>query len=133
MVIACFIDGPAGGVELQLSRIPLLIRAVRSAAGQWDALDLLTDEAKPNETIVAYRLQETPSTGMVDYRGPRGRRCGGPLAMVRYSVLSDQPLELQMRATADWQRWTLAHAEELTPAWWRNWIDRKRAAQRAGQ
>lgn len=68
-----FRDGPAKGQTLMLGRAPLLMRVVRTAEGQWDALDQLSDMPAADETIFVYRLVEGPT--FVHIR--RDRRHGG--------------------------------------------------------
>lgn len=99
-----FTDGPAAMVFLSLRRAPLYLRVVRSAAGEFDALDQLDDEPAADETVFVYRLAGKPAAAFVD--GTRnGRRCGWREVMATYVVVTQQPDDATMRDTAKWREW----------------------------
>ena len=78
-----FLDGPAQGQTLTLSRAPYFLRAVVSG-GKWDALDGLEDKPADREMIFVYRLAGQPGMAMMDGTGPDGRRRGWVASMAKY-------------------------------------------------
>jgi hypothetical protein len=50
-----FLDGPAMGQSLELKRTPRYLRVVRSAAGTWDALDLIAEHGPDEATEILRR------------------------------------------------------------------------------
>ncbi|HEX8914395.1 MAG TPA: hypothetical protein VF796_18755 [Humisphaera sp.] len=126
-----FTDGPAAGVELSLARQPLLLRVVRSAGGEWDALDQLDDVARPRERIFLYRLTAPAQFhGWIDFRTPGGFRRGQRLVSAAYAAVPDPPADAVLRDNAAWAAWCEANRERLTPAWARAAADGN--AERAG-
>lgn len=72
-----FIDGPAAGKVLSLSNAPLLLRVVIDERGGVDALDVPTDEPRPNEKIHLYTRRGAVICGFIDGRDPKtGKRVG---------------------------------------------------------
>lgn len=103
-----FTDGPAAGVELVLERTPVMLRVVRAANGEWDALDQPEDDARPGEAVFVYRLAGKPSRTFVDFRDQQGRRRG---QCVMYAAYAHWPEPVA--------------PEDLTPtSAWRSWVDR---------
>ncbi len=110
-MMARFIDGPAAGVVLQIRRTPVMLRVARGPNGEWDALDQLDDEARPDESIYVYRMKGEPSRVHV-CRSPR--RLSGWLNLSDYEYFEPQPDDAQIRTTAAWQAWANAlQAAEL--------------------
>lgn len=102
-----FTDGPAAGKCLQLRRIPLYLRVVRSQrSGAFDALDQLDDEPKAWEELSAYRLVESGGMIHINSRDPKtGRRNGGTYPLAKYALVADQPDDATMRDAKKWQAW----------------------------
>lgn len=92
-----FTDGPAAGVVLDLRRAPLLLRAVVSPHGTWDALDQLGDAPQPREKAFVY-LRTTPQRFIF-------LRPGGRYAMAEYRLYAEQPAAVTTRDTARWRAW----------------------------
>ena len=109
-----FQDGPAQGQggKLLIRRAPLHLRVVRSASGEWDALDQLDDTPRPDEQVFAYRLVEAGSAVHLSMRDKRGRRTGGWFVAATYAHVVEQPAEDVMRDTAKWRDWCLARQRE---------------------
>jgi hypothetical protein len=113
-----FLDGPAAGVTLSLRRIPKLLRVVRSAAGEWDALDQLDDTPATDEKMYVYRRRD--DLDMTKYhllfRG-KDKRQSGYYWNASYSVRIAQPRDSDVRDTAAWQAWATARADEPERGW----------------
>jgi hypothetical protein len=103
-----FTGGPAAGESLILRRAPLLLRVVRSAAGEWDALDMLDDAPKPRESVHVYRMVADRGAMHLSYRTPGGYRRGTRSAWADYAYLADQPADADVRDTARWRAWCVA-------------------------
>lgn len=108
-----FLDGPAEGVVLPLRRAPVMLRAVRSRNGTWDALDQPEDEPRTGETIFVYRLTAEPTYLHLSCSGKGGKRASGFYAMAEYRLLPEQPAEQETRTTAAWATWCDANRERL--------------------
>ena len=106
-----FVDGPAAGVKLRLRRAPILLRAVRSARGAWDALDQLDDTPREGESITVYLRATEVGWMHILVRG-KNRAAGGVYLTARYRVLQEQPEQDQVRETVDWWAWV----EERLPS-----------------
>jgi hypothetical protein len=102
--VTSFLDGPAARVSLTLRRAPWLLRVVHAPSGEWDALDQLDDEPKPEEQVAVYYRATVPTQVHVDYV-ERGRRRGAWYECADYRVLPEQPDETAMRSTAAWRQW----------------------------
>ena len=107
-----FHGGPADKVILQLRRAPFILRVVTGAQGEWDALDQLDDEPKPDEQIVVYRLLGHPQWVHIRASKPG---MSGRFAIADYECLRDQPADHQMRSNAAWQEWCIANRQKLDP------------------
>lgn len=110
-----FLDGPAVGVVLGLSRAPLLLRVVHNSDRKdpWDALDQINDRPQWGETIHVYR--QVSYDGHVHVcRRPRG---GGYFAIATYTHIPDAPVA-DLRDTAKWREWAAEYAAQAkaTPA-----------------
>ncbi len=99
-----FLDGPAEGVTLRLRRAPLVLRAVRSPAGEWDALDQLGDRPRPSETIVVYVRASAVTQYHLLVRG-KNRQAGGWYLDAKYRLLGEQPSDAEARDVALWRAW----------------------------
>lgn len=109
-----FKDGPAVHAELDLQRIPVLLRVVINHKGEVDALDMAEDRAKPQENIFAYRLESGGRfQGFIDYvKG--GRRCGGRLySDAVYALSPIQPPDPVMRHNEAWAKWCVDNGVSL--------------------
>lgn len=105
-----FLDGPADGVMLDLQRAPLMLRAVLSTKGEWDALDQPDDEAAPDEVIAVYRMVGKPTQVHVCC-SPRSK--SGSRLMADYRLLPAQPADEHVRTTKAWAAWCEANKEQL--------------------
>lgn len=106
-----FIDGPAKGVTLSLSRAPVFLRVVL-ANGKWDALDQLSDTPRPEEAIFVYRRKTDPITAHIDGRDPKtGKRFANWMSIADYLFHHTQPDDKTLRDTAAWQAW--CHSQKL--------------------
>jgi hypothetical protein len=105
-----FINGPAAGVTLQLRRAPMLLRAVKNAAGQWDALDQLGDEPKSDEEIHVYRLAAPPTGYHLRMSGKR-KHLSGMYQRGDYRLADRQPADSECRTTEAWNAWCVANAD----------------------
>lgn len=99
-----FVDGPAAGVALELSRAPLLLRVVEArgvATDRWDALDRLDDQPRPEERIYVYRRRGAPMTGFID-----GTKYRGQFLAATYVLFEEQPAtDAEARTTEAWRAW----------------------------
>lgn len=99
-------DGaPAVSPGLRGAHAPARVCAGAPAGGHWDALDQLTDQPEPDEKIYAYECVCLPMRGFID-----GSKYRGPYVIAQYKLVSPQPSDTDMRTTAAWHAWTLAHA-----------------------
>lgn len=117
-----FIDGPAAGTVLSLQRAPLMLRVVVDRDGKVDALDLLADSPKPNESVYCYIMAGPPGpTGFIDGRDPKtGRRWGHPFASATYRLHDVPPSDETMRSNHAWSGWVnenAAHLMEIHKTW----------------
>lgn len=102
-----FIDGPAHGITLTFPHAPVYIRAVLNAKGDWDVLNLPTDEPAEDETLHAYKMEGEPIRGFISKRG-KGNDRGGPFTAAKYHYLPNQPTDDIMRDRAKWVEWVMA-------------------------
>ncbi len=77
-------------------------------SGQWDALDMLEDQAKPFEKLYAYESQG--NGGMCHINA--GKRSGF-YSIQEYKFIPDQPSDEEMRDNDRWSAWVHARAERL--------------------
>jgi len=109
-----FLNGPASGQFLSLSRSPFFLRAVLAPSGKWDALDQLEDEPASNEEIHVYRLDSTPMTAHVDGRDPKtGRRYGRWMSIADYVLHDEQPNDVTARNKSAWQAWCAVQGAKI--------------------
>jgi len=102
-----FLDGPAAGVALRLMRAPVCLRAVCSPAGNWDALDQLTDTPRPRERVYVYVCV----TDVARYCIRSSQRAvSGFYLAARYRHYPDAP---SFADNAAWQRWCETNREIL--------------------
>jgi hypothetical protein len=78
----------------------------------WDALDQLTDQPEPNETIYAYQIVGRPTAMFICGRGTKA--ASGMYACAEYRLVTPQPHDADMRTTDRWHAWTRAHAPSFT-------------------
>lgn len=105
-----FLDGPAAGVTLYLTRAPVLLRVVHSAHGGWDALDALEDRPKRTERVIVYRRASEVAWAFIDYSTPGGRRRGERIAIADYRILPVQPAGEHTRENEAWRKWCMSEA-----------------------
>lgn len=107
-----FLDGPAVGVVLALSRAPRYLRVVHNSIESyrdgWDALDQLADRPKSDETVYAYRMKGDYGSVHIDYMA-NGKRKGKTLVTAEYEFIAEQPSQDILRDTTQWQAWVMAH------------------------
>lgn len=100
-----FLDGPAEGLQLSLTRTPLFLRVCHDADA-WDALDMLDDEPGDDETLYAYRRVGKPTSMHIDYTDKVTRRRAAKwLLAAEYRVVPDQPSAMTMRDSDLWRQW----------------------------
>lgn len=104
-----FIDGPAVGVFLQLQRGPMMLRLVQNAKGEWDALDLLTDKPRKDETVHVYRATGQGTT--VHIKAAR-RKDSGWFRMLEYREWPN-PGDEHLRTMEAWHKWCDENREAL--------------------
>jgi hypothetical protein len=104
-----FLDGPAKGANLSLSRSPLFLRVVVDPSGAVDALDLLSDTPRPAEAVHVYRLVEHVGDAIVCSRG----RDGGcrHVSIAKYQLHPVQPTDEEARDNDRWAEWCHAQPE----------------------
>jgi hypothetical protein len=101
-----FLNGPAAGIVLSLSRSPRFLRVVFSLTDGWDALDQLEDIPKPNEKIFVYQIAYTPFVMHVDGRDPKtGKRFGRWVSSAPYKLHAEQPDDATARDKLAWKAW----------------------------
>jgi len=103
--VTTFVDGPAAGATLMLTRAPLFLRAVVEFGSEWDALDQLQDRPKATERICVYRRDGAP--GRIHIK--RDRRHGGCgwFTVARYRVVEPQPDDATLRDQARFEVWAI--------------------------
>ena len=106
-----FLDGPASGVQLRLTRAPHFLRAVRDG-NKWDALDQLDDTPHPHEDVFAYEMVSGPTWYHI--RATKGR--SGCFRGGEYRLVADQPDSATLRTNRAWRDWCAAHAPADTVA-----------------
>jgi hypothetical protein len=106
-----FLDGPAMGQSLELKRTPRFLRVVHSAAGTWDALDLIADVPREDETIHVYQIDGQAGFMHLDYTERRtGRLRSKTYLTADYRYYPVQPDDATARDTASWQAWCAGQA-----------------------
>lgn len=113
--MATFIDGPAKGVHVSVSRAPIVLRVVQNPKGKFDCLDKLDDKPEPDEKIFLYMMRgRITSSGFVDGRDPEtGKRTGHAFSEAEYTFFSEQPADSDMRTKPAWDGWCKANEERL--------------------
>ena len=110
-----FLDGPAEGAQLSLSRSPIFLRAVRAPGKGWDALDQLEDSPRPDEEIFVYRRVSEPVICHTDGRDPKtGKRFGRWMSFADYVLHDAQPDDRVARDRLAWQEWCQEQGTRLT-------------------
>ena len=104
-----FLDGPAEGKQLSLSRAPYFLRVVIDADGGVDALDQLDDEIRPGETPHVYYQSEAIAHAIVCSRG-RGCRSEH---IANYKLFEEQPPQELLADNARWGEWAETKAEAI--------------------
>ena len=101
------LDGPAEG-RYAVRRAPIFLRAVVSASGKADILDLLDDHPRPDERVHVYRAVPGTTTMLPDSvfvcvrtKDGYGQAAG---AAGEYHLLPDVDGET-VRETAAWREW----------------------------
>lgn len=92
-----FLDGPAQGETLPLTRTPRLLRVTQNGP-VFDALDQLADEPAETELIYVYELVEPPSVWVTTANGRH------PVAQYRF--ITPPPGDGLVRLTHAWRGWT---------------------------
>jgi hypothetical protein len=106
-----FLDGPAKGQVLNLSRAPFFLRVTHKVDGDmdglfgnWDALDQTFDMPDRGETIYVYQLACPPTRGMID-----GTKYRGPICWASYKLVEPQPNVFDTHDTDRWRSWCQEH------------------------
>lgn len=94
-----FIDGPAVGEILPITRAPRFLRVTQNGPC-FRALDQPGHEPEETELIYVYQLQGKPSE--------KPARANPPV----YQYLPSQPMEKQIRRTPSWRGWTISQSKE---------------------
>ncbi|MHB8953534.1 MAG: hypothetical protein ACYC4U_11240 [Pirellulaceae bacterium] len=102
-----FLDGPAEGNRLSLSRVPYFLRVVIDAAGSVDALDKLNDTIRDGE--VAWVYYKTQDLGAAVYC-TRGKGCRH-VEFGAYQVYGEQPPQELLSDNTRWSEWATAQYE----------------------
>lgn len=112
-----FIDGPARGIMLSLSRGPMFLRVTECSDGVskiYDALDAIDDQAEPYETIHVYIINSQDGAAFIDGRDKKtGKRYGRRVEINTYRVYPTQPPQAILHDNAQWQKWVNQEAEKL--------------------
>jgi hypothetical protein len=112
------LDGPAKGTY-SLRRAPLYLRAVVTAKGKVDVLDMLDDRPRPGERVYVYRADDSPEFPSrfmlsdsiyvcVRTKDGAGAQAGGATGTYRHLPEVDGEL---VRETAAWRAWVAAQPE----------------------
>lgn len=102
-----FEDGPAKGQILMLQHAVRFLRVTSSilpgsSKTHWDALDQLSDQPIPDETLYAYEIVGTLEWCFMDFGSPRR---GGRYVMATYKFVQPQPTDADMRDETAWDAW----------------------------
>ncbi len=103
-----FLNGPAEGTVLELTRAPKLLRVVIDPRGKVDALDKLDDYPQDNETLHAYRRVGLPTR--FHLRSSRRSGCGFRYA-AEYEYVELQPDDATMRDAHLWWEWAFVEGQ----------------------
>lgn len=101
-----FLDGPAKGHHLMLTRAPHFLR-VTEDAGIFDALNQPEDTPKVSEKLYAYVMVGTPGMCHIN----RGRNGSGMFTVATYQSVETQPDDKTMRDAALWRAWCYEQPE----------------------
>ena len=96
-----FLDGPAEGKQLSLSRAPYFLRVVIDLVGAVDALDQLDDTVRPGETAYVYQQAEIIASAIVC---SRGRGCRHEYTAT-YRLYAEQPPQELLADSKAWGEW----------------------------
>ncbi len=105
-----FLNGPAKGQSLSLTRAAYFLRIVHGPKG-WDGLDQLEDTPAPDETIHIYRAANTPSTVHVD-GCTNGKRWSKWMVHGEYRLAIEQPDDATARNNPAWREWCQDQAKK---------------------
>ena len=105
-----FLDGPAEGRQLSLSRAPYFLRVVIDLAGAVDALDQLDDTVRAGETAYVYQQAEDLGTAIYCSRNPS--RCR-TVRSAAYRLYATQPPQDVLCDNGAWSKWAVAEAESI--------------------
>lgn len=103
ILVTLLIDGKIAAA-LQLKRDPILLRFVSAKSStRFDALDLLDDSPKIEETV---RVGRRVKTGEVHLLCARGARIpSGWYRTAEYELLTPQPEQAILRTRPTWEAW----------------------------
>lgn len=105
-----FVDGPAQGQSLMLSRAAIFLRVVE-LNGVWDGLDQPEDAPAARENVYAYQIVEYKGHCFIDGQDKSGKRTGWRAAIASFRLVTNQPTDTEMRSTFGWRKWCEAEAE----------------------
>lgn len=104
-----FLDGPAEGGHLSLSRAPYFLRVVIDPFGTVDALDQLTDTIRDGE--IAHVYVKAEDLGSVMYCR-RGKGCRHE-EHATYRVFAEQPGQDVLSDNERWAKWATETAKAM--------------------
>lgn len=104
-----FLDGPAEGAHLSLSRAPYFLRVVIDPFGNVDALDQLSDTIRDGE--IAHVYVKAEDLGSVMYCR-RGKGCRHE-EHATYRVFPEQPGQDVLGDNERWATWAVAKGREI--------------------
>lgn len=107
-----FLDGPAEGTRISLSRAPYFLRVVIDAAGNVDALDQLADTVRPGEVACVYYKTEDLGSAIYCSRGKGGKGCRHE-EFATYKAFEEQPPQDLLSDNARWCEWATTKGNEL--------------------
>jgi hypothetical protein len=104
-----FLDGPAQGKQLSLSRAPYFLRVVMDPFGNVDALDQLSDTIRDGE--IAYVYYKAEDHGSVIYCR-RGKGCTH-VEHANYVQFDEQPGQDVLADNERWAQWATAKGKAI--------------------
>lgn len=115
--VARFEGGVAGGLNFQVTRVPLLLRIaveLRVYGDEFRALDAIGSAPTDRESVVIYRASGQPSVSFVDGRDPKtGERMGWQQTEVTYVPFAEKLDRGVPRTWETWERWCVANRSRL--------------------
>ncbi len=115
---AKFLDGPAEGRILTPDNCPIVLRVAVPKEGEVEALRGVRLDARSDEAVVCYLMDDNASIGFWDGRDrATGKRTGGQFVSATYRLLNPQPPEEAMRTWAAWSEWCRENETHVMKLW----------------